>query len=192
MTIRHPVLSTMSLAASLVLSAAATATTAHAAEPAAATKARICLVLPRAQLGQGTSGEDVSEPVRQTMLSYLNGPTTDLVALLTSHGLTPAVAQRVAAESGGIPSLALALAGAIGEQPSVQGRPRPTPPRIERMLRERLSAQPNDVRTTLLHASLMLRPTTRLLVRAGLDDAEAHLRQATRAGPVQGYVGRSD
>jgi hypothetical protein len=71
----------MSLAASLALAAVATATTAHAAEPAAATKARICLVLPRAQLGQGTSGEDVSEPVRQTMLSYLNGPTTDLVAL---------------------------------------------------------------------------------------------------------------
>ena len=109
---------------------------------------------------------------------------TDLVALLTTHGLTPAVAQRVASESGGVPSLALALAGAIGEQPSVQGRPRPTPPSIERMLRERLHAQPDDVRTTLLHAALMLRPTIRLLVRAGLDDAEAHLRVAARAGLV--------
>ncbi|RYP83894.1 helix-turn-helix transcriptional regulator [Nocardioides guangzhouensis] len=109
---------------------------------------------------------------------------TDLVALLTTHGLTPAVAQRVAAESGGVPSLALALAGALGEHPSVQGRPRPTPPSIARMLRERLSTQPDDVRTTLLHAALLLRPTTRLLVRAGLDDAEAHLRQATRAGLV--------
>jgi hypothetical protein len=78
----------------------------------------------------------------------LGGP--DLVTLLTAHGLTPAVAQRVAAESGGVPSLARALAGAIGEQPSVRGRPSPTPPSIQRMLHDRLLAQPVDVRTTLL------------------------------------------
>ena len=42
---------------------------------------RICLVLPRAQLGQGSSGADVSEPVRQTMISYLNGPTVELIQL---------------------------------------------------------------------------------------------------------------
>ena len=38
-------------------------------------------MLPRAQLGQGSSGEDVGEPVRQTLLSYLNGPTVDLISL---------------------------------------------------------------------------------------------------------------
>jgi DNA-binding CsgD family transcriptional regulator len=112
----------------------------------------------------------------------LGGP--DLVTLLTAHGLTPAVAQRVAAESGGVPSLALALAGAIGEQPSVLGRPSPTPPSIQRMLHDRLLAQPADVRTTLLYAALQLRPTTRGLARAGLADAELHLQQAARAGLV--------
>ena len=108
----------------------------------------------------------------------------DLVALLTTHGLTPAVAERVVVESGGVPSLALALAGAIGESPSVQGRPSPLPPSIARMLRERLPAQPDDVRRTLVLASLLLRPTIRQLLRAGVADAEAHLRQAARAGLV--------
>ena len=81
MTTSHPVLSSISLAASLLLAAVATAPTAQAAETATATKARICLVLPRAQLGQGSSGEDVGEPVRQTMLAYLSGPATDLISL---------------------------------------------------------------------------------------------------------------
>jgi hypothetical protein len=44
-------------------------------------KTRICLVLPKAQLGQGTSGADVAEPVRATLTAYLGGPTTELVAL---------------------------------------------------------------------------------------------------------------
>jgi hypothetical protein len=81
MTTNKPVLSSMSLAASLVLAAVATATTANAANTAAAAKSRICLVLPRAQLGQGSSGEDVGEPVRQTMIAYLNGPATELISL---------------------------------------------------------------------------------------------------------------
>ena len=77
-------LSSMSLAASIALAsgtAAAAAKDKDAAAPADEAKSRICLVLPKAQLGQGSSGEDVSEPVRQTLLSYLNGPTTDLVSL---------------------------------------------------------------------------------------------------------------
>ncbi len=90
MTAKQVVPSSMSLAASIAL-AVASATTAHAADTkatadtkaahAAPTKSRICLVLPRAQLGQGSSGEDVGEPVRQTMIAYLNGPTTDLYTL---------------------------------------------------------------------------------------------------------------
>jgi hypothetical protein len=59
------------LAASLALTMSATSS--------AATK--ICLVLPKAQLGQGTSGADVAEPVRATLTAYLGGPTTELVAL---------------------------------------------------------------------------------------------------------------
>jgi hypothetical protein len=84
MTTNKLVLSSISLALSLALSSVATATAkdaAKAAAPAAPAKSRICLVLPRAQLGQGSSGEDVAEPVRQTMLAYLNGPATDLISL---------------------------------------------------------------------------------------------------------------
>jgi hypothetical protein len=42
---------------------------------------KICLVLPKAQLGQGSSGADVAEPVRATLTAYLTGPATELVPL---------------------------------------------------------------------------------------------------------------
>jgi len=76
------VLSSLSLAASIafaIVAAAAGAKDTPAPMPAA--KSRICLVLPKAQLGQGSSGADVGEPVRQTLLSYLTGPTVELVSL---------------------------------------------------------------------------------------------------------------
>lgn len=44
-------------------------------------KVRIGIVLPKAQLGQGTSGADVAEPVRQTLIAYLSGPATEIVPL---------------------------------------------------------------------------------------------------------------
>jgi len=44
-------------------------------------KTKICLVLPKAQLGQGTSGADVAEPVRATLTAYLGGPATELIPL---------------------------------------------------------------------------------------------------------------
>ena len=78
----NPVLSSVSLAASLVFAATTPAAdAANTVAPAAAAKSRICLVLPKAQLGQGSSGADVGEPVRQTMISYLTGPTVDLIQL---------------------------------------------------------------------------------------------------------------
>ena len=83
MTSKQPVLSSLSLAASLAL-AVTSASTANASDTAAqagTAKSRICLVLPKAQLGQGSSGDDVGEPVRQTLIAYLNGPTADLVSL---------------------------------------------------------------------------------------------------------------
>jgi hypothetical protein len=82
MTPNPPVLSSVLLAASIVLVVAAPAASAtDAVASTAATKSRICLVLPKAQLGQGSSGADVGEPVRQTLLSYLNGPTVELISL---------------------------------------------------------------------------------------------------------------
>lgn len=44
-------------------------------------KTKIGVVLPSAQLGQGNSGTDVAEPVRTTLISYLNGPKTTLVPI---------------------------------------------------------------------------------------------------------------
>ena len=65
------------------LAAVAASLTLSLALPAfgAAGKTRICLVLPKAQLGQGTSGADVAEPVRATLTAYLGGPATELVPL---------------------------------------------------------------------------------------------------------------
>ncbi len=52
-----------------------------AASPTPPPKTKICLVLPKAQLGQGTSGADVAEPVRATLTAYLGGPATELIPL---------------------------------------------------------------------------------------------------------------
>jgi hypothetical protein len=46
-----------------------------------AKKIRIGIVLPEAQLGQGNSGQDVGEPVRQLIVSYMSGPLLELVPL---------------------------------------------------------------------------------------------------------------
>ena len=51
------------------------------APPPPPPKTKICLVLPKAQLGQGTSGADVAEPVRATLTAYLGGPATELIPL---------------------------------------------------------------------------------------------------------------
>jgi hypothetical protein len=61
--------------------AAATKATAPPAPAAPTPKTKICLVLPKAQLGQGTNGEDVAEPVRATLTAYLGGPATELIPL---------------------------------------------------------------------------------------------------------------
>ena len=61
--------------------AASKKTAAPPAPPPPPPKTKICLVLPKAQLGQGTSGADVAEPVRATLTAYLGGPATELVPL---------------------------------------------------------------------------------------------------------------
>ena len=55
---------------------------------------KICLVLPKAQLGQGSSGADVAEPVRATLSAYLSGPATELVPL------TARIPMQIDAEAG--------------------------------------------------------------------------------------------
>jgi hypothetical protein len=76
----------LAVSASLALAFAATSEAAKKpaappAPPAPPPKTKICLVLPKAQLGQGTSGADVAEPVRATLTAYLGGPATELVPL---------------------------------------------------------------------------------------------------------------
>lgn len=52
-----------------------------AAAQNAAPAVRIGVVLPKAQLGQGNAGQDVAEPVRQLIMSYMAGPVLELVPL---------------------------------------------------------------------------------------------------------------
>jgi hypothetical protein len=66
------VLSVLSLGALFGVSAAA-----QEAAPAV----RIGIVLPKAQLGQGNTGQDVAMPVRQLIISYMAGPVLELVPL---------------------------------------------------------------------------------------------------------------
>ncbi|WP_148615332.1 AAA family ATPase [Nocardioides rubriscoriae] len=106
----------------------------------------------------------------------------DMIDLLCAHGLSPDVAQRVHVESGGIPAHALALTGLIGERPVVLGSPTPLPTSLEQVLRERVRAQPPEVRETLLHAALLHRPAVRELERAGRVAADDDVRRAVRSG----------
>ncbi|MDQ4052971.1 MAG: AAA family ATPase [Actinomycetota bacterium] len=135
-----------------------------------------------ATMGPGDGDEiDVSE------LHHLEVPPLDegaMVDLLCDNGLAPDVAHRVYVESGGIPSLALALTGAIGVRPRVMGAPTPLPRSIERVLRDRFLAQPVEVRATLARAALLHRPTVRQLERSGRISADDDVRRAALAGLV--------
>ena len=74
----------VAISATLALSfatAGMAAKKAAAVPPPPPPKTKICLVLPKAQLGQGTSGADVAEPVRATLTAYLGGPATELIPL---------------------------------------------------------------------------------------------------------------
>ena len=42
---------------------------------------RVGVVMPKAQLGQGNTGQDVAAPVRQLIISYMSGPVLELVPL---------------------------------------------------------------------------------------------------------------
>lgn len=84
MTTRKMFLLACSATLALTFAAAGMAAKKPAAPPAPPPpppKTKICLVLPKAQLGQGTNGADVAEPVRATLTAYLGGPATELIPL---------------------------------------------------------------------------------------------------------------
>lgn len=128
--------------------------------------------------GAGT-GVDVAD-LHQLDVPPLDAPA--MIELLGGHGLPAHVAQRVHAESGGVPALALALCGALGEQPTLLGGPTPLPASIERVLRDRVGGLPDDARETLVHAALLHRPTIPQLERAGRIAAEDDVRRLVQAG----------
>jgi len=70
-----------SLALALSATSMAAKKKAEPVPPPPPPKTKICLVLPKAQLGQGSSGADVAEPVRTTLTAYLGGPATELIPL---------------------------------------------------------------------------------------------------------------
>lgn len=118
-------------------------------------------------------------------LHHVQVPPLDaaaMIELLGAHGVPAHVAQRLHVESGGLPSLALALGGAAREQPLLLGRPTPMPASLERVLRDRFLAQDADVRDTVALAALLHRPTVRQLERVGRVEADQHLRAAAEAG----------
>jgi DNA-binding CsgD family transcriptional regulator/energy-coupling factor transporter ATP-binding protein EcfA2 len=134
-----------------------------------------------------TMGPGDGEHVDVSGLVHLEVPPLDagaMVDLLCDHGLAPDVAHRVYLESGGMPSLALALTGAIGERPRVMGAPTPLPRSMSRVLRDRFVAQPGEVRATLVRAALLHRPSVRQLERSGRISADDEVRDAVLAGLV--------
>lgn len=134
-----------------------------------------------------TMGAGDNEEIDVSGLHHLEVPplgAADMVDLLCDHGLAPELAQRVYVESGGMPSLALALTGAIGARPTVMGSPTPLPTSLERVLRDRFLAQPDDVRETLVRAALLHRPTVRQLERCGRIAADDEVRRALQSGLV--------
>ncbi|MFR9675267.1 AAA family ATPase [Streptomyces sp. TR06-5] len=104
--------------------------------------------------------------------------------LLARHGLPARIANTLHAESGGNPSLALALAEAFADRVPRHGRPAPLPQQVHTLIGERLGALPERTRRTLLTAALAARPTVDLLVRAGHAGAAQDVRIAATTGLV--------
>jgi len=70
-----------SIALTLFVTATLLASAGLAQDTSVTPAARIGIVLPKAQLGQGNSGQDVGEPVRQLLISYMSGPRLEVVPL---------------------------------------------------------------------------------------------------------------
>ncbi|EST30270.1 hypothetical protein N566_21645, partial [Streptomycetaceae bacterium MP113-05] len=105
-----------------------------------------------------------------------------LAELFEQYGLPARVANTLHAESGGNPSLALALGSAFTDRIPRHWRPAPLPQRVRDMIGERIAALPCRTRETLLTAAFAHRPSVDLLRRAGREEAEHDLRLAAAAG----------
>lgn len=108
----------------------------------------------------------------------------DLAELLDAYGLPCRAANKLHAESGGNPYLALALGGAFADRQTGSGLAAPLPERVRAMLHDRVVTLPASVRETLLVAAIATRPTVEQLRLAGRRDAERDIRLAAQAGLV--------
>ncbi|HET6633913.1 MAG TPA: AAA family ATPase [Streptomyces sp.] len=106
----------------------------------------------------------------------------ELAELFASYGLPVRVVNKLHADSGGNPFLALALGGAFTDRIPRHWRPAPMPPSVRAVITERLARLSPQVRETLLAAALATGPTTGLLRRAGRADAARDVGQAAAAG----------
>ncbi|SDJ43339.1 AAA ATPase domain-containing protein [Actinokineospora alba] len=97
----------------------------------------------------------------------------DLAELLDPHGLSARATMKIHADSAGNPYLALALAACS------DGR---EVPRLRALTQDKLLGLSDQVRETLLVCALAARPSMRLLLRAGRDEAEADIAAAAEAG----------
>lgn len=106
----------------------------------------------------------------------------ELAGLLDQYGLPARLGNKLHADSGGNPYLALALGGAFTDRVPRHGRPVPLPHRVHVLISDRLGPLPEETRETLLVAALAVRPTVGMLLRAGRAEAEHDIRLAAAAG----------
>lgn len=113
----------------------------------------------------------VPPPVTEATVPPLTGD--DIAELLPD--MPARAAAKIHADSAGNPYLALALA-ADGRKPAVVS------PRVQALIQERLRGVSAQVHETLLVCALAARPSIRLLLRAGRDEAKADIAAAADAG----------
>ncbi|WP_170843094.1 helix-turn-helix transcriptional regulator [Streptomyces oceani] len=109
-------------------------------------------------------------------------PPEALAELFERYGLPARIANKLHADSGGNPLLALALGGAFTDRIPRHWRPAPLPQRVHTLISERVATLPTRSVETLLLAACATRPTIELLHRAGRETAEEDIRLATAAG----------
>ncbi|WP_405020872.1 LuxR family transcriptional regulator [Kitasatospora sp. NBC_00070] len=141
---------------------------------------------------RGTGGAPTAARLLGGHPAEVRVPDLDLPetsALLSRHGLPTRWAALLHRQCGGHRLLTSLCCTALAQQPpSARGRPI-VPPEAREAAETWLAALPGPVRSTLLAAALAHRPTPALLLRAGCEEAEEHLRQARRAGVLRAGPG---
>ncbi|MCM2575949.1 helix-turn-helix transcriptional regulator [Streptomyces meridianus] len=134
-----------------------------------------------------TAGDDTGQhhrpvPAVATEIAVPPLGSDDLAELLDEHGIPARVTNKLHADSGGNPLLALALGSDVGPRLPRHGRPAPLPEAARTLIGRRLATLAAEVRETLLIAALAGAPTVELLLRVGQEEAARDIRAAADAG----------